>query len=143
MIGIQEKNTITKAKKTNLPVKSDAAICPGGTTLGNKDLQEMKAKVQANGDVDALADFFAVAGNPHRLRILLYLSEVDELCVCDLAELLDMGMTAVSAHLNKMKLQGVLKTRRDAQMIYYSIADKERMKVLSKAFGDLRRAMKL
>ena len=108
-----------------------------------KGLLAMKEKVQANGDVDALADFFAIAGNSQRLRMLLYLTEARELCVCDLAELLDMGMTAVSAHLNKMKLQGVLKTRRDAQMIYYSIADEERMKVLSHAFADLRKAMKL
>lgn len=143
MNGIAEKETPSRTKRTNLFVKSNASICPGGTTLGNLGLAKMKAKVQANGDVDALATFLAVAGNPHRLRILLYLSEVDELCVCDLAALLDAGLTAVSAHLNKMRLQGVLKTRRDAQMIYYSIADKERMKVLSKAFGDLRRAMKL
>lgn len=129
--------------RTKLPVKSDAAICPGGTTLNASGLAKMKEKVKANGDVDALADFLAVAGNPHRLRILLYLSEVEELCVCDLADLLDMSMTNVSAYLNKMKLQGVLKTRRDAQMIYYSIADLDRMKVLARAFGDLRRAMKL
>ena len=82
-------------------------------------------------------------GNPQRLRILLYLTETEELCVCDIADLLDMNLTAASAHLNKMKLQGVLKTRRDAQMIYYSIADKERMQLLSRAFDDLRWAMKL
>jgi DNA-binding transcriptional ArsR family regulator len=129
--------------RTKLPIKQNNDVCPGGTTLSAKGLAQMKKKVQANGDVDALAEFFTIAGNPHRLRILLYLSEVEELCVCDAAELLDMGVTAVSAHLNKMKLQGVLKARRDAQMIYYSIADKERMQVLSHAFGDLRRAMKL
>lgn len=129
--------------KTKLEIKSDSTVCPGGTTLDATGLAEMKEKVQANGDVDALAEFLTIAGNPLRLRILLYLSEVRELCVCDFAELLDVGMTTVSAHLNKMKLQGVLKTRRDAQMIYYSIADKERMKVLSRAFADLRKAMKL
>lgn len=125
-----------------LPVKSND-ICPGGTTLNADGLAKMKKKVQTNGDVEALADFFSVVGNPQRLRILLYLTEAQELCVCDLAQLLNMNMTAVSAHLNKMRLQGVLKTRRDAQMIYYSIADKERMKLLSRAFDDLRRAMKL
>lgn len=129
--------------RTKLPIKQNTEVCPGGPTLSVKGLAQMKKKVQANGDVEALAEFLTIAGNPQRLRILLYLSEVEELCVCDVAELLDMGITAVSAHLNKMKLQGVLKARRDAQMIYYSIADKERMKVLSQAFGDLRRAMKL
>ena len=129
--------------RTKLPIKQNTELCPGGPTLSTKSLAQMKKKVQANGDVEALAEFLTIAGNPQRLRILLYLSEVEELCVCDMAELLDMGITAVSAHLNKMKIQGVLKARRDAQMIYYSIADKQRMKVLSQAFGDLRRAMKL
>jgi DNA-binding transcriptional ArsR family regulator len=129
--------------RTKLPIRQSTDVCPGGTTLSAKGLAQMKKKVQANGDVEALAEFLTIAGNPQRLRILLYLSEVEELCVCDVAELLDMGITAVSAHLNKMKLQGVLKARRDAQMIYYSIADKDRMKVLSQGFGDLRRAMKL
>ena len=129
--------------RSKLTIRENNEVCPGGTTLSAKGLAQMKRKVQANGDVDALADFLTIAGNPQRLRILLYLSEVEELCVCDVAELLDMGVTAVSAHLNKMKLQGVLKTRRDAQMIYYSIADQERMKVLSHAFGELRQAMKL
>src|SRR6266542_6406995 len=128
----------------------DAAICLGGTTLSGRDLAAMKEKVQASGDVDALASFFAIAGNPRRLRILLYLSEVEELCVseveelcvCDLADLTGMSNTAVSAHLNKMKLQGVLKTRRDAQMIYYSIADKRRLKHLASAFRELRQAIR-
>ena len=131
------------AARTKLPIRQNSDVCRGGPTLSQKGLAAMKKKVQANGDVDALAEFFTIAGNPQRLRILLYLSEVEELCVCDVAELLDMGITAVSAHLNKMKLQGVLKARRDAQMIYYSIADKERMNVLSHAFGELRQAMKL
>lgn len=133
----------TRARPKQLRVLDADADCPGGPTLGAKGLTRMKAKVKANGDVDALADFFAVAGNPHRLRILLYLTEARELCVCDVAGLLDMSMTAVSAHLNKMKLQGVLKTRRDAQMIYYSIADTERVELLGKAFAELRQAMKL
>lgn len=131
------------AVRTKLPIKQNSDICPGGPTVSHKGLAAMKKKVQANGDVDALAEFLTVAGNPQRLRILLYLSEVEELCVCDVAEMLDMGITAVSAHLNKMKLRGVLKARRDAQMIYYSIADKERMKILSHAFSELRQAMKL
>src|SRR6266508_4492012 len=120
----------------------DGAICLGGTTLSGRDLAAMKEKVQASGDVDALASFFAIAGNPRRLRILLYLSEVEELCVCDLADLTAMRNTAVSAHLTPMQLQGVLKTRRDAQMIYYSIADKRRLKHLASAFRALRQAIR-
>lgn len=128
---------------TKLPINEND-ICPGGTTVSSTDLRRMKERVlEAGSDVDSLADFFASVGSPHRLRILLYLTEAEELCVCDFAELLDLNMTTVSAHLNKMKLQGILKTRRDAQMIYYSVADKERVSLLGSAFSGLRRAMSL
>lgn len=128
---------------TKLPI-NEKDICPGGTTVSTSDLRRMKDCVLDSGsDIDSLSNFFASVGNPHRLRILLYLTEAEELCVCDFAELLDLNMTTVSAHLNKMKLQGILKTRRDAQMIYYSIADKERVSLLGSAFSGLRRAMSL
>lgn len=127
--------------KNQLPINENN-ICPGGTTVSTGTLARMKEQVvEATDDVDALADFFAAVGSPHRLRILLYLTEAEELCVCDFAELLDLNMTTVSAHLNKMRLQGILKTRRDAQMIYYSIAAKERVSLLASAFSGLRKTM--
>lgn len=121
----------------------ESELCPGGLTISAEDLTVMKGKVQSNDQIDDLAAFFATAGSPHRLRILFYLTQAEELCVCDLAELLGLNMTTVSAHLNKMKLQGVLKTRRDAQMIHYSIADPERVGLLSVAFAGLHESMEL
>lgn len=123
--------------------QKESELCPGGLTISAENLASMKFKVQANTEIDNLAAFFATAGSPHRLRILLYLTEAEELCVCDLAELLGLNMTTVSAHLNKMKLQGILKTRRDAQMIHYSIADPVRVGLLSVAFSRLHEAMEL
>ncbi len=124
-----------------LPINENK-ICPGGTTISLSNLKRMKERMlEAGSDIDSLADFFASVGNSHRLRILLFLTEAEELCVCDFAELLNLSMTTVSAHLNKMKLQGILKTRRDAQMIYYSIADKERVSLLASAFSGLRQSM--
>ena len=115
----------------------ESELCPGGLTISREDLASMRGRIQSNTEIDKLAAFFATAASPHRLRILLYLSEAEELCVCDLAELLHLNMTTVSAHLNRMKLQGVLKTRRDAQMIYYSIADPERIALLGAAFSSV------
>lgn len=123
--------------------RRESELCPGGLTISAEDLAVMKGKVQSNEEIDELATFFAAAGSPHRLRILLYLTQAEELCVCDLAELLGLNMTTVSAHLNKMKLQGILKTRRDAQMIHYSIADPERISLLSMAFAGLSESMEL
>lgn len=139
-IYMREK-LLVKPKLLYQPKESE--LCPGGLTISTEDLAAMKSKVQANTEIDNLAAFFAAAGSPHRLRILLYLIEAEELCVCDLGELLGLNMTTVSAHLNKMKLQGILKTRRDAQMIHYSIADPERVGLLSVAFSGLHEAMEL
>lgn len=136
-----DKTNLLTQKLLYKPKESE--LCPGGLTISSADLAAMKAKVQTNSDVDTLAEFFAAVGSPHRLRILLYLKEAEELCVCDLAELLDLNMTTVSAHLNKMKLQGILKTRRDAQMIYYSIAATQRVSLLSIAFSSLHETMAL
>lgn len=133
--------TLTTTKLLYRPKESE--LCPGGLTISQGDLAAMKAKVQSNTEIDNLAAFFATVGSPHRLRILLYLTEAEELCVCDLAALLDLNITTVSAHLNKMKLQGILKTRRDAQMIHYSIANAERVGLLSVAFAVLHETMEL
>lgn len=135
------ETTLSRPQLLYKPKESE--LCPGGLTISSEDLAAMKAKVQANTEIDNLAAFFATAGSPHRLRILLYLTEAEELCVCDLAALLDLNMTTVSAHLNKMRLQGILKTRRDAQMIHYSIADPERVGLLSVAFSGLHETMEL
>lgn len=123
--------------------KSTEQECAGGPTLTRECLEVLRQKIQSASSVDSMAGFLAIVGNPVRIRILLYLTEARELCVCDFASLLSMSNQAVSAHLNKMKLQGVLRSRRDGQMIRYSIADDERMEVLSQAFANLRVAMKL
>lgn len=139
-VYMTETTTLTR-KLLYQPKESE--LCPGGLTISAEDLTALKTRVQSNIEIDNLASFFATAGSPHRLRILLYLTEAEELCVCDLAALLDLNMTTVSAHLNKMKLQGILKTRRDAQMIHYSIADPERVGLLSVAFAGLSTSMEL
>ncbi len=140
--SIYMTETITQSPRLLYQPK-ESELCLGGITISAEELTALKAKVQSNTKIDDLATFFAAAGNPHRLRILLYLTEAEELCVCDLAALLALNMTTVSAHLNKMKLQGILKTRRDAQMIHYSIADPERVGLLSVAFAGLHESMEL
>ncbi len=100
-------------------------------------LDRMRQSMERDEKVDALADLLSIAGNPVRLRILLYLTEVQRLCVTDLAALLGMSIQAVSAHLIKMKLQGVLVSRRCARTVYYSIADPE----IGHGFRDMREAM--
>lgn len=69
-----------------------------------------------------LSDLFKVFGDPTRLRILHALS-VSELCVCDIAQALDMTQSAISHQLRTLKQSQLVKFRRDGKTIYYSLAD--------------------
>lgn len=68
-----------------------------------------------------VGSLLALAGNEVRLKILYLLEEEKELCPCDLADILEMSIPAVSQHLRKMKDGNLIKTRRSGQTIFYSL----------------------
>ena len=69
-----------------------------------------------------LSDVFKLFGDPTRLMILHAL-EQQELCVCDIAALLNLTKSAVSHQLKGLRIANLVKYRRDGQNIYYSLAD--------------------
>ncbi|MFX0085336.1 MAG: ArsR/SmtB family transcription factor [Candidatus Hodarchaeota archaeon] len=73
-----------------------------------------------NVDPFKLADFFKLLSGETRIRILLALSET-ELCVCDLSEVLDMSVSAISHQLRQLKQGHFVKARRDGKEVYYSL----------------------
>jgi len=69
-----------------------------------------------------LAELFKVFGDSTRIRILFVLFEA-EVCVCDLAEALNMTQSAISHQLRILKQSKLVKNRREGKSIYYSLAD--------------------
>lgn len=69
-----------------------------------------------------LAELFKVFGDSTRIRILFVLFEA-EVCVCDLAEALNMTQSAVSHQLKVLKQAKLVKNRREGKSIFYSLAD--------------------
>ena len=69
-----------------------------------------------------LASLFKLFGDGTRLQILHAL-EYNELCVCDIAALLGLTKSAVSHQLKALRLANLVKYRREAQTVYYSLAD--------------------
>jgi len=69
-----------------------------------------------------LAEFFKVFGDGTRLRILYFLSQA-ELCVADLSELVGMQQSAVSHQLKLLKLNRLVKYRKEGATVYYSLDD--------------------
>src|ERR1700743_3705542 len=70
-----------------------------------------------------LSQVVALAGIEVRLKILFLLDQERELCPCDLSDILEMTIPAVSQHLRKLKDGGVIRSRKSGQTIFYSICD--------------------
>ena len=69
-----------------------------------------------------LAELFKVFGDSTRIRILFVLFEA-EVCVCDLAEALNMTQSAISHQLKILKNSKLVKCRREGKSMFYSLAD--------------------
>lgn len=69
-----------------------------------------------------LAELFKVFGDSTRIRILFVLFEA-EVCVCDLAEALNMTQSAVSHQLKILKQNKLVRSRREGKSVFYSLAD--------------------
>jgi len=69
-----------------------------------------------------LAETFKVLGDPTRMKIIFALS-LEELCVCDIANLLGTTKSAVSHQLRVLRNMRLVKYRKDGKMVYYSLDD--------------------
>lgn len=86
---------------------------------------EVAAVTEAMPDIDTLydlAELYRVFGDSTRIRILCALFE-GEMCVCDIAEALDMTVSAISHQLRILKSARLVKYRRDGKTCYYCLSD--------------------
>ncbi|MGD8229871.1 MAG: metalloregulator ArsR/SmtB family transcription factor [Desulfobacteraceae bacterium] len=73
-------------------------------------------------DLERLALVYKALGDPTRLRMLMALRR-GEMCVCDLAALLNLSESATSHQIRRLKDLALVKSRRDGQILYYSLDD--------------------
>ena len=83
-----------------------------------------------------MTKLLSIAGNDVRLKILFLLNTEEELCPCDLADILKMSVPAISQHIRKMKDAGIISSRRDGQTLYYSLNTDE-TEVLNSIFKSI------
>jgi DNA-binding transcriptional ArsR family regulator len=69
------------------------------------------------------SDHYALLAGETRLKIMVLLEETSELCVCDLATILEMTPAAVSQHLSRLRSGRLVQSRRDGMTIYYRLVD--------------------
>ncbi len=72
------------------------------------------------------AKIFSLLGNDVRLKIVRLFLEFERMCVCDLADILEMNQSPISQHLRKLKDGGLLLNKRKGMTIFYFINPKEK-----------------
>ena len=89
----------------------------------NTDLvSAVRAKLPEENSMQDLAELFKIFGDTTRIRILFVLFE-SEMCVCDMAETLNMTQSAISHQLRLLKSNGLIRARRQGKSVFYSLAD--------------------
>jgi DNA-binding transcriptional ArsR family regulator len=92
-----------------------------GPTFSKAEFALIKRNLAEQEGLVTLANLLGMAGNIQRLRILYLLHAHKEMCVCDLAEVLELTDSAVSQHLRKLKYMNMVMSRRKGQTIFYSL----------------------
>ena len=85
-------------------------------------VEKVKAIMPSEDVIYDVAELFKVFGDSTRTNILMALFE-SEMCVCDIAQVLDISQSAISHQLRILKQAKLVKFRRDGKSIIYSLAD--------------------
>ena len=80
-------------------------------------------KAMPDRTIEKVSRLFSALSDPTRLKILHSLTVTEELCVCDLAALAELSVSAVSHQLRLLRDRDLVKARREGRMVFYSVAD--------------------
>ncbi len=102
--------------------ENKAADCCEDNCIHENLLKIVNEKMPAETELYDLSELFKVFGDSTRIRILFVLFEA-EVCVCDLANALNMTQSAISHQLRILKANKLVKSRREGKSVFYSLSD--------------------
>ncbi|MCB2293060.1 metalloregulator ArsR/SmtB family transcription factor [Clostridium algoriphilum] len=102
-------------------MEKDMEFC-NCSTIHEDIVEKVKKLIPQEETLYDLAELFKVFGDSTRIKILCVLFET-EMCVCDIAALLNMTQSAISHQLRVLKNARLVKYRREGKVVYYSLDD--------------------
>ena len=93
-------------------------------------IETVQSNIPLDEELYDLAELFKVFGDSTRIKILYALFASEELCVNDLAKIMNVSQSATSHQLRTLKTNKLVKYRRDGKTIYYSLADEHVRSIL-------------
>lgn len=108
----------------NRPIEPEAGVLPHceDVHVHPQTLEFVKQELPEESELNRLAELYKVFADTTRIKILYALFEA-ELCVCDIAELLGMTISAISHQLRVLKQAELVRYRREGKTVFYSLAD--------------------
>ncbi len=100
-------------------VKTD--VC-SVTIVDEEKVAAVQKRLPDDSEIQGLAETFKALGDPTRIRIVMALA-MEELCVCDLAALIQLSVSAISHQLRILRNLKLVKFHKEGKMVYYSLDD--------------------
>ena len=101
--------------------------------VDERKVRRVRRAMKPAGAVQKLADTFKLLGDPTRVRIAFALSR-EELCVCDIANLLGVSQSAVSHSLRSLRQMNLVRFRKEGKIAYYALDDEHIARLLDDGF---------
>jgi len=111
-------------------IEEKANLCCDSVHVHVDALKRIELELPPDEKLYDLADFFKIFSDSTRIKILYALLK-SELCVCDLAQVLNMSQSAISHQLRTLKQMDLVRNRREGKTIFYSLADDHITTILS------------
>lgn len=102
-------------------LKAKIEICDANIVDSEK-VNRVKLRLQERQNLQELSQTFKALSDPTRLKIVLALAQ-EELCVCDLAALADVSISAISHQLRLLRNMRLVSYRKEGKMVYYRLDD--------------------
>ena len=112
-------------------IKDNDIVCEVNF-IDEKKVKAVQKKLPKDSLINALSETFKSLSDFTRLKILLSLAE-EELCVCDIAALTNVSVSAISHQLRLLKNTRLVNYRKEGKMVYYSLDDEHINKIVNEA----------
>ncbi|MCL5028022.1 MAG: metalloregulator ArsR/SmtB family transcription factor [Bacteroidetes bacterium] len=116
---------------SNVVNKDNNIVCEV-ELIDEKKVKAVRKKLPQDSLINELSETFKSLSDFTRLKILLSLAE-DELCVCDIAALAGVSVSAISHQLRLLKNNRLVSHRKEGKMVYYSLDDEHINKIVNEA----------
>ena len=119
-----------KEEALSVPIHCDCEV------IHAKVVDHVRSMMPPSDDFFKLTNLYKMFSDPTRVKILWAL-HCNDMCVCDLAVLLNMTKSAISHQLKSLRLTNLVKFQKQGKVVYYSLADEHVKDIFEQGFAHI------